>query len=262
MHYDVSSAEALTPIAQVVAAVHGAAGDLADSLLLVGAVARDLHLHFVAGLPITRVTKDVDLAVRVGSWQAYDNLLRRFGPARPRHRVTVDGCPVDVVPFGSVERPPGAVSFAEDSVMSVLGHAEALACADTFRLPGGVLARVPSPPALAVLKLLAWVDRGVATDKDARDLGQLLGVYSHPYWADHLFGTGMPFLESHDYDVPRAAVALLGDEAASMMTPVTLRAARAVDRPRLVAQLLPRWFEPGAGVEDVALAVDLFLGSS
>lgn len=261
MDFDVSSVEALQPLADVISAVLAAAGDRADDVLLVGAVARDLHLHYVAEMPVDRITRDVDIAVRVDSWSVYDELVARFGTARRRHRVVVHGCQVDVVPFGGVERPPGSVSLDEDSHMTVLGHAETLATADAFVLPGAVRVRVPTPPALSVLKLLAWVDRGRSTDKDARDLAQLLGVYSTPLWNAHLYDQGEPHLRAHDYDVVLASVALLGAEASAVFDRSTRDAVLAVDRDRLVVGLTRRWFEPGSTAPDVARALDAYLAA-
>jgi len=39
--------------------------------LLVGALARDLLLHYGHGIPVARATEDVDLAFAVGDWQAF-----------------------------------------------------------------------------------------------------------------------------------------------------------------------------------------------
>jgi predicted nucleotidyltransferase len=43
-------------------------------LMLVGALARDLLLELAHGIPAGRATEDIDLAVAVDSWAAYDRL--------------------------------------------------------------------------------------------------------------------------------------------------------------------------------------------
>lgn len=42
--------------------------------LIVGAMARDLSLHFGHGVPIARATADIDLGVAVGSWDEFHAL--------------------------------------------------------------------------------------------------------------------------------------------------------------------------------------------
>jgi predicted nucleotidyltransferase len=46
--------------------------------LLVGAAARDLLLVHVHGQRVRRATKDVDFAVAIGSWEAYEQLQKRL----------------------------------------------------------------------------------------------------------------------------------------------------------------------------------------
>lgn len=42
-----------------------------EQVLLVGAQARDLLLHYVHGVPITRATTNVDLAITVADWDDF-----------------------------------------------------------------------------------------------------------------------------------------------------------------------------------------------
>ena len=106
--------------------------------LLVGAMARDLLLHHGQGVPITRATTDIDLGVAVRSWDEFRQLRDacvESGPftlGRPaNHRlVHRSGVPLDLIPFGGVERENGIIEWPKDNaVMGVLGYREARATA-------------------------------------------------------------------------------------------------------------------------------------
>ena len=84
----------------------------------------------------------------------------RPGPAthRLRHR---KGLALDIVPFGGVERPDRTIAWPpeQSEIFNCFGMREALAASDWVKLPGPVTVRVPSIPALVILKIAAWRDR-------------------------------------------------------------------------------------------------------
>ena len=99
-------------------------------LLVVGAMARDLLLHYGYGVPIARATTDIDFGLAVAGWEEFqqlrDSILssEHFTSGRPgNHRlVHRGGIPLDLIPFGGVERDDGTIMWPEDnSVMGVLG---------------------------------------------------------------------------------------------------------------------------------------------
>ena len=97
----------------MVSALHAVAAPLGVEFFLMGAAARDLILRYAHGIEASRATEDVDFAVMVRDWQAYDALRTaliasgefsaRPGPATHRLRHT-SGLPLDIVPFGGVEQ--------------------------------------------------------------------------------------------------------------------------------------------------------------
>ena len=46
--------------------------------LLVGAVARDIHFLHVHGIPSGRATADVDFAILIHSWDAFNDVIREL----------------------------------------------------------------------------------------------------------------------------------------------------------------------------------------
>lgn len=186
--HDFSQRRELTLHAEVAAAVATALGFIEVPGIVIGAFARDLHLHYGAGVPIQRATQDIDFAFAVRSWDQFHALRQRllesgsFGSIegkqhRLRHRNTLT---VDLVPFGDIETDDRRIAWppSGDVVMDVFGFQESIASAETALLPSNVEISMVALPALALLKLVAWEDRHRRTPgKDAADLSLIMRSY-------------------------------------------------------------------------------------
>ncbi len=187
-------------------------GDAAPGadFLIVGAMARDLLLQYGQGVPITRATTDIDLGVAVGSWDEFRKLRDicsesgyftsdRPGSHRLLHR---SGVPLDLIPFGGVEREDGTIEWPENNaVMGVLGYREASATATQILLPDKMPVATVCLPMLAILKLMAWSERhAYAPGKDAADLFLLLQNYLNDENTARLYEVGAHLLEREDFD--------------------------------------------------------------
>jgi predicted nucleotidyltransferase len=218
---DLSHRQELEWLAQLVADVRTGAPGL--ELLLVGALARDLLLHYGHGFQIERATADVDFALAVANWEEFsasrEALLASglFTPYRnTAHKLQHSKCGwVDLIPFGAVERDDGTIAWppAGDEVMAVIGYAEAAAAAMPLVLPKNQIARVVSLPMLAVLKVLAWKDRHRFTQgKDAVDLLLILRRYLEAGNLDRLYSE-FPQVITDQFDFEPTGAWLLGRDA-------------------------------------------------
>ena len=99
----------LSPIALVVrTALEQAAGLAPDDIMVVGACCRDI-LHSALGhtFPNT-ATGDLDLALALSSWQAYESLASAFAPIGDTGiRFLISDVVVDLLPFSGIEHPTG-----------------------------------------------------------------------------------------------------------------------------------------------------------
>lgn len=195
--------------------------------LLVGAMARDLLLHYGHGVPIDRSTGDFDFAFAVADWNEFDVLRAAlldsdpFVPTRSRHRLRYrDRIPVDLIPFGDIEGSDGTITWpAEETAMGVLGYREALATAVELTLPELQTILTPPLPMLAVLKLLAWSERHVAAPrKDASDLFLILKNYLNRGNTNRLYAEAAHLLEADDFDHEAAGGWLAGHDAADRIS--------------------------------------------
>ena len=177
---------------RVITAVH--AGAMAEGVepLLVGAAARDLLLVHVYQQRVRRATKDVDFAVALTSWAAYEQLQKRLidhhgfrNDSRQVQRLFFaepgEGCgtTIDVVPFGDLQVDKQTLLWPPemDVAMTVAGFEEALHAAVEVELAADLVVKVASLPGLAVLKLFAWTDRRTRDAKDAVDFFTVLCSY-------------------------------------------------------------------------------------
>lgn len=223
---DLSDRGDLRPLAELVATMHEAWAD--GRFLLVGAMARDLLLEYAHGIPAQRATEDIEFAFAVPDWRAYGELRDaligggRFAEmARVPHRLLFDGHrKVDLIPFGGVERPDGAIVWPppQDSRMVVLGFREALDAAVQVQLPDGISVAVASLSAQAVLKLFAWSDRRYEQPgKDAGDFWLLLHHYLDAGNRERLYSEAVHLLEAEDYNDDLAGAWLMGFDARQLL---------------------------------------------
>jgi predicted nucleotidyltransferase len=214
--------------ARVVGDAQAVATPLGFAMLITGAFARDLHLHYAWGVPVQRQTGDVDFALAVPDWAAFE-LLRgqlvntgRFAEVRglPHRLRHCDGMPVDLVPFGAIETEQRQIAWppAGDVVMDVFGFREAEATAVGVELPQGVQAAVVSLPALAWLKIVCWQDRHRRSPgKDAQDLQQILNHYLETGQEPRLWDEFLPWTQEDSFDYVLAGARMLGRDIAAQL---------------------------------------------
>ena len=124
--------------AQALGRLTAALGAPASGLMVIGATARNILSVGLFGRLPQRGTRDVDIAVAVASWSAYERATATLRRRAGVHAFTVDvdgvHVPVDVVPYGGIEAFDRTVDLPDDHRLNVLGLREAFATAQTARL--------------------------------------------------------------------------------------------------------------------------------
>jgi predicted nucleotidyltransferase len=169
---------------QIVRILNEAATQLRVPFFLAGASARDIVLVNLWGQLPGRATVDIDFAFAVNDWAEFDRLRVRL--LATGHFVRVLNMeqrliytdpefgfqlPVDFIPFRGVASEDKMIAWppAGDFVMNVAGFEEALRAALRLEVEPGLVISVASLPGLAILKLIAWIDRHCENNKDASD---------------------------------------------------------------------------------------------
>lgn len=208
-------------------AVDAAAAALQVSYCIVGAFARDVVLGFCFGIATGRATRDIDFGLMLDDWAQFEQLrsrlLRTHGfAAHPRipHRLTFrEGRELDIVPFGAIERKAGEIAWPPEFsiVMSTVGLRQAHARAINIVIAPGKSLPFVSPPALALLKLIAWSQRGDSVNnKDASDLALLMTTYLQAGNASRLYQEHASLLDERDFDLDAAGARILGRDLAAI----------------------------------------------
>ncbi len=224
----------------VIRAVQTGAAQLGLEPLLVGATARDLLLVHVFEQPVRRATLDVDFAVALASWEQFEalklELISGHGfQDEPRQKQRLiyggegegKGMTIDLVPFGRLQVDDSTVAWPPemDVLMTVTGYVEAQQAAVSVELEPGHQVKVASLPALAILKVFAWSDRGHRTmGKDAVDLLTLLRSYAGAGNFDRMTDPGQALDKYLDLEgsEERTGAWLLGRDCALLAEGATL----------------------------------------
>lgn len=225
---DLSDWPELTLHGSVFAEIAAAASSLEIKALIVGAFARDLHLQYAHRIAVARQTADVDIALAVADWAAFQALKKRLidsgvfsASDRIAHRLTHRaGLPLDLVPFGNVERSDRTIAWppAGEVVMNVFGFREASTASVTAVFPGGTRMQIVSLPALALLKVVAWMARGRETgDRDEVDLFLVLKNFLRADNEPRLRGEFSAWIEEVDFDYESAGGRMLGRDLQRML---------------------------------------------
>ena len=163
-----------------------------------------VHVH---GLRPGRATYDIDFGIAVENWDHFARLKEHLiatgdfaADRRALQRLIYSdqgagfSLPVDLIPFGGVASGDGTIEWppSRDIVMNVAGFEEALTSSMPVEIAPGLVVRVASLTGLALLKLVAWSDRGRETDKDAVDLYRLVTSYANI--VEHVRGPRMALI--------------------------------------------------------------------
>lgn len=131
----------------ILASVARAAGGLGIPLMVIGATARDLVFHHFYDAPISRATQDLDFAIQVADWNAFETMKRclltsGFTETSIEHRMNAPGEGwIDLVPFGPISPDGAAITWppkGEDE-MTILGFREAYEHAPAMRISNGLI---------------------------------------------------------------------------------------------------------------------------
>jgi predicted nucleotidyltransferase len=218
--------------------MHQVCTGLGCDWFLTGALAREILLVHIHGCRPGRKTLDADFAVSLPDWKHFEALkaamegTNRFRPdPKVSHRMVFQqglggpGMKVDLVPFGGLADSSGRLAWPPDGsiVMNVQGYWVAKRCCIRADLGDGLALPLASAPGLAIMKLLAWADQGLARGgRDAQDFMTLLEDHRAVLGEDTLFGQHLADLERFRFDDQTTGAFLLGQEVGNL-SPSDLR---------------------------------------
>lgn len=105
--------------------------------------------------------------------------------------------------------------------MNVAGYEEVLEAAESVEVVPDFVQKVVSVAGLAILKIVAWSDRGRENPKDALDLFFIMENYANAGNYERLYSDDQLIAES-EYDPDIAGITLLGRDIGHIASKATL----------------------------------------
>lgn len=215
--------------------------DLGLPVMLIGAHARDHVTRGLGPLPHPpRATHDVDIAVAVDDSTDLAARLNAVGPSMGTYlRRRVLDVPVDILPCGAVD---GSVTFSHQGMTwDLTGMREAWDTAGLV-VRHDVTYRVPTLPAMTMLKLVAWDVRHAPgrLDRDAYDLSTLMDAAHRGHHEDAVYSDER--CERYEWDPPMAGPYRQGLVICEISSPRTRSRLLDIlaDPTRIASQMDPR----------------------
>ncbi len=242
--YTVEESRPLNPVTlDILATIHDIATGYQASYFIIGAMARDILMTHVFGIAAERATKDVDFAIALEDWAQFEVIRQAFIDSGNFQPLTAEvhrlyylpgehgfAYPLDLIPFGKIAGARNTIAWPPDMavVMNVTGYTEALEHALQVTVRPGLVVHVVSIPALAVLKILTWDDRGLEDNRDAQDLLFLLRNYHDAGNVNRLYDDAPSLMERCGFAIDLAGAALLGYDTSLILEQPTREAILAV----------------------------------
>ena len=224
--YNLSNNKLPPHLLEIIQSIQEILGVQSYDFLLIGASARDLIMDTIYNLGISRATEDVDFAVYVPEWGAYESLVQKligsglFQLTNVTHKLLFKNrYEVDIVPFGDIQNPDGHYTWPPEHIkaMNVAGFVEVSAGGIDIKSDETEF-RAASIPGICVMKLLAWQDRGYRDNRDGKDLGFILSNYIEMKYED-LYSLHEDLMEDNDFDRILTTARIMGRDMFELLKP-------------------------------------------
>lgn len=246
---------------------------LDTDFFVIGATARDIVLLALVNATARRKTRDLDIAIAVTGWNRFDEIQQALlddGYKKSAHlaqRFYWSDYEIDIVPYGAVAKDDDYIYWPpeETIAMSVRGFDEVLREAITVNIDNEFEIRIASLHGLFILKLNAWLDRNLSTNKDAEDMWHIIDNY---YFANENRNIHQEVYELEDFDLivggaywlAHDIADLLDAEQISFYNQVLKKELTLAESSRLVTQILDthKWLKSEDVVKVLATITDVF----
>lgn len=196
---------------------------IGNDFFVIGATARDIIIQVFANTSARRKTRDLDIAIAVTGWDKYNEVcsaLIEDGFEKATHqaqRFYFGDYEVDIVPYGAVAKSDDNIYWPpeETIAMSVKGFDEVLKEAITVCVNNEFEIRIASLHGLFLLKLNAWLDRNIGTNKDAEDMWYIVDNY---YFANEGRGVHPEVYELDGFDLTVGGAYWMAHDIADLLS--------------------------------------------
>ncbi|MGC9367896.1 MAG: hypothetical protein ACP5FK_12755 [bacterium] len=186
---------------------------------IIGAMVKDILFEHYHDIKSTRITRDIDLGIRVQSWDEYNKLdgflinSDKFEKSSQMHRYKFHDIYIDIIPFGGIAENEEKIIWPDDErIMNTLGFKEVFKNSISVRINEEPVLDIKCPtiPGLTLLKLISWKDNYPYRKKDAEDLLFIIENYWHTDITDTLYDKHLGLMKKEDFDLKLSSIIFLG----------------------------------------------------
>ena len=146
---------------------------------VIGATARDIILSGIHKQVAARKTNDLDIAIAIPDWSKFQDISESLCKIEGFEKSKMEGqrffykthYQLDIVPFGEIAKADKMIYWPpeENQAMSVSGFTDVVKHALESSVDDNFVIHVATLPGIFILKLNAWINRNVETNRDADD---------------------------------------------------------------------------------------------
>lgn len=193
---------------------------------VIGATARDILME-IHERQSSRRTQDLDIAIAIDNWEKFEKIkgslleLEHFeDDIRYQQRLRYQKYfEVDLVPYGAIARGENKIFWPPDQniAMSVLGYDAIEKDLVEVSFEAGLKISIVSLAGIFLLKLMAWQDRHLLSNKDAEDTGFILQNYLPINEERAALNHYEEVYELKDFSIIKGSLVLLGIDLSNLL---------------------------------------------
>lgn len=188
MSYNILSENFSNPILkEMLEKLTGFFNSQGSEFYVIGATAQDIILSGIHNQALARKTNDLDIAIAIPDWSKFYEIsmglckLEGFEKSKEQtQRFSYKThFQLDIVPFGGIAHDDNHIYWPpeESQAMSVAGFIDVAKHTLEITVDNNFTIYVASLPGIFLLKLSAWRDRHISTNKDADDMAFIITSY-------------------------------------------------------------------------------------
>lgn len=188
MSYNISSESFNNPVlSELLEKLTSFFDSIGSEFYVIGATARDIIISGIHNQPPRRKTMDLDIAIAIPDWNKFQEISDALEKVDGFHKSMEQTqrfwyrkyFMLDIVPFGEIARADHTIYWPpeETQAMSVIGFTEVAKHTLEIIIDNRYSVNIATLPGIFLLKLAAWHDRHLTTNKDADDMAFIMINY-------------------------------------------------------------------------------------
>jgi predicted nucleotidyltransferase len=186
---------------------------------VIGATARDMILSGIHKQVSARKTNDLDIAIAIPDWSKFQDISESMCKIEGFEKSKMQAqrffykthYQLDIVPFGEIAQADKLIYWPpeESQAMSVSGFTDVVKHALEISVDDSFVIHVATLPGIFILKLNAWSNRNIETNRDADDMAFIISSYLEIN-EQRAVDENYDLYEDGDFTTFNAGAALLG----------------------------------------------------